>query len=107
MDSFKDAKAFEIHISGQHNVPTVASSMDHVKQCYVNKIKMSKPNVLSAVSGQLMSSEKAQLVEYPDQLRIFTKPRWALPVRRISDFQKSKRKSCTKYLWMERYLARR
>ena len=61
-------------ISGQHNVPTGASSMDHLKQRYVNKMKMSKPNALSTVSGQLMSSEKAHLVEYPDQLRIFTKP---------------------------------
>ena len=61
-------------ISGQQNVQTVASFIDHVKQCYVNKMKMSKPNALSTVSGQLMSSEKAHLVEYPDQLPIFTKP---------------------------------
>ena len=61
-------------VSGQHNVPTVGSSMDHVKQCYVNKMKISKPNALTTVLGQLMSSEKAHLVEYPDQLRIFTKP---------------------------------
>ena len=75
VDSFKDAKALEMHvISGQQNVQTVASFIDHVKQCYVNKMKMSKPNALSTVSGQLMSSEKAHLVEYPDQLRIFTKP---------------------------------
>ena len=40
MDSFKDVKAFEMHmISGQHNVPSVASSMDHVKQYYVNKMR--------------------------------------------------------------------
>ena len=59
VDFFKDVKAIEMHmISGQHNVPTVASSMDHVKQCYANKMKMSKPNALSTVSGQLMSSEK-------------------------------------------------
>ena len=107
VDSFKDVKAFEMHmISGQHNVPTGASSMDHLKQRYVNKMKMSKPNALSTVSGQLMSSEKAHLVEYPDQLRIFTKP-GCYEGGKISDFQRSKRKSCTKYLWMERYLARR
>ena len=75
VDSFKDVKAFKMYmISGQHNVPTVASSMDHLKQCHVNKMKMSKPNALSTVSGQLMSSKKVHLVEYPDQLRIFTKP---------------------------------
>ena len=75
MDSFKDVKAIEMHmISGRHNVKTVASSMDYVKQCYVNKMKVSKPNALSTVSGQLMSSKKAHLVEYPDQLRIFAKP---------------------------------
>ena len=69
MDSFKDVKAFEMHmISGQHNVQTVGSSMDHVKQCYVNKMKMSKPNALSTVSSQIMSSKKAHLDEYPDQL---------------------------------------
>ena len=40
MDSFKDVKAFEMHmISGQHNVQSVASSMDHVKQYYVNKMR--------------------------------------------------------------------
>ena len=83
MGSFKDVKAFEMHmICGQHNVPTVASPMDHVKQCYVNKMKMSKPNALSTVSCQLMSSEKVHLVEYPDQLRIFTKPGWVLSVRK-------------------------
>ena len=71
-------------ICGQHNVPTVASPIDHVKQCYVNKMKMSKPNAMSTVSCQLMSSEKAHLVEYPDQLRIFTKPGWVLSVRKIS-----------------------
>ena len=61
--SFKDVKAFKMHmISGQHNIPTVASSMVYVKQCYVNKMKMSKPNALSTVSGQLMSNKKAHLV---------------------------------------------
>ena len=79
-------------ISGQPNVPNVASSMDHVTQCYVNKMKMSKPNVLSTVSGQLMSSEKGHLVEYPDQLHIFTKPGWALPVRKNFRFSERQKK---------------
>ena len=93
MDSFKDVKAFEMHmISGQHNVQTVASSMEHVKQCYVNKMKMSKPNALSTVSGQLMSSKKAHLVEYPDQLRIFAKPGWVLPVRKSFRFSENQKK---------------
>ena len=93
MDSFKDVKAFEMHmISGQHNVQTVGSSTDHVKQCYVNKMKMSKPNALSTVSGQLMSSKKAHLVEYPDQLRIFAKPGWVLPVRKNFRFSENQKK---------------
>ena len=69
VDSFKDVKAFKMHmVSGQHNAPTVASSIDHLKQCYVNMMKMSKTNALSTVSGQLLSSEKAHLIEYPDHL---------------------------------------
>ena len=93
MDSFKDVKEFEMHmISGQHNVPTVASSMDYVKKCYVNKMKMSKPNALSTVSGQLMSSNKGHLVEYLDQLRIFTKPGWELSVRNNSRFSEKQKK---------------
>ena len=79
-------------VSGQHNVPTVGSSMDHVKQCYVNKMKISKPNALTTVLGQLMSSEKAHLVEYPDQLRIFTKPGWASPSRKNFRFSDNKKK---------------
>ena len=83
VDSFKDVKAFKMHmVSGQHIVPTVASSIDHLKQCCVNMMKMSKPNALSTVSGQLLSSEKVHLVEYPDQVCIFTKPRWVLPMRK-------------------------
>ena len=93
MDSFKDVKAFEMHmISGQYNVPTGASSMDHLKQRYVNKMKMSKPNALSTVSGQLLSSEKAHFVEYPDQLCIFTKPRWVLPMRKDFRFSEKQKK---------------
>ena len=93
VDSFKDVKEFEMHmISGQHNVPTVASSMDHVKKFYLNKMKMSKPNALSTVSGQLMSSEKAHLVEYLDQLRIFTKPGWELSLRNNSRFSEKQKK---------------
>ena len=93
VDSFKDVKAVEMDmISGQHNVPTVATSMDHVKQCYVNKMKMSKLNALSTVSGQLMSSDKVHLVEYPDQLCIFTKPGWALPVRKNFRFSEKQKK---------------
>ena len=93
VDSFKDVKAFEMHmISTQHNVPTMVSSMDHMKQYYVNKIKMSKPNALSTVSGQLVSSEKAHLVEYPDQLIIFTRPGWALPVRKNFKFSEKQNK---------------
>ena len=93
VDSFKDVKAFKMHmISSQQNVPTVASSMDHVKQCYVNKMKMSKPNALSTVSGQLKSSKKAHLVECPDQLCISTKPGWALPVRKNFRFSEKQKK---------------
>ena len=79
-------------ISGQHNVPTGASSMDHLKQRYVNKMKMSKPNALSTVSGQLLSSEKAHFVEYHDQLCIFTKPRWVLPMRKDFRFSEKQKK---------------
>ena len=93
-DSFKDVKTFEMHmISGQHNVSTVASSIDHAKQCYVNKMKMSKPNALSTVLSQLMSSKKVHLVEYPDQLRIFAKPGWALPVRKNFRFSEKQKKT--------------
>ena len=66
VEFFKDVKVIEMHmISGQHNVPTVASSMDHVKQCYANKMKMSKPNALSTVSGQLMSSKRKTTASWP------------------------------------------
>ena len=39
-----------------------------------------------------MSSEKAHLVEYPDQLRIFTKPGWVLSVRKNFRFPEKQKK---------------
>ena len=108
MDSFKDVKEFEMHmISGQHNVPTVASSMDHVKQCFVNKMKMSKPNALSTVSSQLMSSKKVHLSILISFVSLLNQDgRYLEEESQI--FREAKENLVqTKYLWMERYLARR